>query len=269
MHFPGLILKKARIFIAEDEVVVARDLRELVVELGYEPAGQTALGEEAVTLAGELRPDLVLMDIHLAGEMDGIDAARIIRERWKIPSVFLTAFADHRDIRNLYGPDGQTLNAEASLAQYDRLRQQGLAGSLSPEALEAAPVFASGTINTAGVMFERIAGDRWSWSANYIHSQTFNVPYPLAPLPYFPKHRLGLGASWFAPDRWVIRAQLARRSERFADATGNVRLEPDWDVSLRATWQDTAKRSLFEVYGNNLARSDNTRTLGVRAVWRF
>ena len=78
-----------------------------------------------------------------------------------------------------------------------------------------------------------------------------------------------MGASWFAPDRWVIRAQLARRSERFADATGNVRLEPDWDVSLRATWQDAAKRSLFEVYGNNLARSDNTRTLGVRAVWRF
>lgn len=193
-----------------------------------------------------------------------------VQAEWELDArSFLTAFADHRDIRNLYGPDGQTLNAEASLAQYDRLRQQGLAGSLSPEALEAAPVFASGTINTAGVMFERIAGDRWSWSANYIHSQTFNVPYPLAPLPYFPKHRLGLGASWFAPDRWVIRAQLARRSERFADATGNVRLEPDWDVSLRATWQDTAKRSLFEVYGNNLARSDNTRTLGVRAVWRF
>ena len=181
----------------------------------------------------------------------------------------MTAFVDHREIRNLYGPDGQTLNAEASLAQYDRLRQQGLAGASSPEALEAPPVFASGTIKTAGVIFERIASERWSWSANYIHSQTVNDPYPLAPLPYLPKHRLGFGVNWFAPARWVIRAQAVRRSERFADATGNARLEPDWDVSLRATWQDSAKRSLIELYANNLARDDNTRTVGLRVILRF
>lgn len=199
---------------------------------------------------------------------------RLTRSRaqgeWELDSrSFLTAFADHRKIHNLFGPDGQTLNAEASLAQYDRLRQQGLAFALSPEALEAPPVFAAGTINTAGLVFERIAGERWSWSANYIRSQTNNLPFPLAPLPYFPRHRLGFGASWFAPGRWVVRAQAVRRSERFTDAIATTRLEPDWDVSLRATWQDAAKRSLFEVYGNNLARSDDTRTVGVRAVWRF
>jgi len=182
---------------------------------------------------------------------------------------FLTAFADHRSIHNLYGPDGQTLNAEASLAQYDRLRQQGLAGALSPEALEAPPVFAAGTINTAGLVFESIAGKRWSWSANYIHSQTSNEPYPQAPLPYFPKHRLGFGVNWFAPERWVIRAQTAWRSERFTDATGNLRLAPDWDLSLRATWQDAAKRSLIELYGNNLGRNDDTRIIGARAIWRY
>jgi hypothetical protein len=198
----------------------------------------------------------------------------LIRSRaqgeWELDArSFLTAFADHRNIRNLYGPDGQTLNAEASLAQYDRLRQQGLAGVLSPEALEASPVFAAGRIDTAGVVFERIASDRWSWSANYIHSQTFNIPYPQAPLPYFPKHRLGFGVNWFAPARWVLRAQLTRRSERFADATGTARLAPDWDLSLKATWQDAGKRSLVEFYANNLARDDNTRTLGARAVWRF
>ena len=199
---------------------------------------------------------------------------RLTRSRaqgeWELgSSSFMTAFVDHREIRNLYGPDGQTLNAEASLAQYDRLRQQGLAGASSPEALEAPPVFASGTIKTAGVIFERIASERWSWSANYIHSQTVNDPYPLAPLPYLPKHRLGFGVNWFAPARWVIRAQAVRRSERFADATGNARLEPDWDVSLRATWQDSAKRSLIELYANNLARDDNTRTVGLRVILRF
>ncbi len=189
---------------------------------------------------------------------------------WEIGTrSFLTAFADHREIRNLYGPDGQTLNAEASLAQYERLRQQGLAGALSAEALEAAPVFAAGRINAFGAIFERIAGDRWSWSASYVHHQTFNTPYPLAPLPYFPAHKLGVGATWFAPERWVIRAQIVRRSERFAEATGQGRLAPDWDASLRATWQDAAKRSLMEFYASNLARDDNTRIIGARVILRF
>ena len=193
-----------------------------------------------------------------------------VQGEWELDArSFLSAFADHRNIRNLYGPDGQTLNAEASLAQYERLRQQGLAGAWSPEALEASPVFAAGRIDTAGAVFERIAGDRWSWSASYIQSRTHNIPYPEAPLPYFAKHRLGFGVNWFAPQRWVIRAQGVRRSERFADATGNARLAPDWDLSLKATWQDAGKRSLIELYANNLARDDRTRTVGARAVWRF
>lgn len=189
---------------------------------------------------------------------------------WEIGArSFLTAFADHRDIRNLFGPDGQTLNAEASLAQYERLRQQGLAGASSSEALEGPPVFGAGTVKTAGAVFERIAGDRWSWSASYVHTLTTNTPYPEAPLPYFPRQKIGLGLTWFAPERWVIRGLLVHRSERFAVETGQNRLAPDWDVSLRATWQDPAKRSLVEVYANNLARDDNTRLVGVRLVLRY
>lgn len=86
-------LKKPRILVVEDEVIVARDIRVQLTGLGYEPVGHTRRGEEAVELAGELRPDLVLMDIQLAGAMDGIAAAQAIRVQFSLPVVFLTAFA--------------------------------------------------------------------------------------------------------------------------------------------------------------------------------
>ena len=81
-----------RILIVEDEAIVARDIAQQLAILGYEPVAQTPRGVEALTLAEQLRPDLVLMDIQLAGEMDGITAAQAIRERFAIPIVFLTAF---------------------------------------------------------------------------------------------------------------------------------------------------------------------------------
>lgn len=182
---------------------------------------------------------------------------------------YLMAFADRRDIRNLTGPDGQVLNPVASMAQYDRLRQQGLGNALAPEALEGDPVFASGIVRTHGVMYERLATDRLSVNASLIHASTDNRAYPGVPLPYFSKYALGLGLTWFAPQRWVIQARATRRSQRYADDRGTLVLDPDWDVSLRATWQDPAKRYLLELFARGLARKDDTATLGLRAVWRY
>ena len=90
MHSP---LAKPRILVVEDETIVARDIELQLVELGYEPVGHVTSGEEAIGLVGELHPDLVLMDIQLAGTMDGIAAAQLIREKFALPVVFLTAFA--------------------------------------------------------------------------------------------------------------------------------------------------------------------------------
>jgi CheY-like chemotaxis protein len=84
---------KARILLVEDEAIVARDIQSQLAELRYEVCGRAARGEEAIELSGTHRPDLVLMDIQLAGEMDGVTAAHTIRERFDIPVVFLTAFA--------------------------------------------------------------------------------------------------------------------------------------------------------------------------------
>jgi len=89
---------KARILIVEDEGIIASDLEERLIELGYEVAGISPSGEEAVTRAADLKPDLVLMDIMLKGEMDGVEASGIIRKNMDIPVIFLTSFSDDQTL---------------------------------------------------------------------------------------------------------------------------------------------------------------------------
>ena len=87
-------MPQARILIVEDEALVARDTKESLEEMGYAVLAPVASGEEAVQKAGDNRPDAVLMDIHLRGRMDGIDAAVEICDRFQVPVIFLTAYAD-------------------------------------------------------------------------------------------------------------------------------------------------------------------------------
>lgn len=82
------------LLIVEDEAIVAEDLANKVRQLGYAVAGTTMTGEEAVELVRRLRPSLVLMDIRLAGEMDGIAAAKMIYRECNVPVLFLTAHSD-------------------------------------------------------------------------------------------------------------------------------------------------------------------------------
>ena len=84
----------ARILICEDELLVAKDVALTLRDLGYETAGMVATGEEAIRKAEEVRPDLILMDINLAGEIDGIEAVQQIRAQFDIPVVYLTAYAE-------------------------------------------------------------------------------------------------------------------------------------------------------------------------------
>jgi PAS domain S-box-containing protein len=89
---------KAKILVVEDEAIIARDLLHQLKELGYEPLAHTGYGEEALRLAEQLHPDLALMDMQLAGPMDGISTAKRLREQFSIPVVFLTAFAGEKSI---------------------------------------------------------------------------------------------------------------------------------------------------------------------------
>ncbi len=87
-------MSKTDIFIVEDDGIISADIEFRLKDLGYSVSGTFIYGEEAIEKAEELNPDLVLMDIVLKGEMDGIDAAEIIRSRFGIPVIFLTAHSD-------------------------------------------------------------------------------------------------------------------------------------------------------------------------------
>jgi PAS domain S-box-containing protein len=85
--------EKVRILVVEDEALVAEDLKEMLRGFGNEVCDIADTGEKAIALAGKHQPDIVLMDINLAGAMDGITAGGEIRSRWGIPIIYVTAFA--------------------------------------------------------------------------------------------------------------------------------------------------------------------------------
>ena len=87
-------MRKRSIMIVEDELIVAEDLANWLTSLGYAVGARAASGAEAVQLCEKTRPDLILMDILLPGELDGIQAAEIIRKRFDTPVVYLTASSD-------------------------------------------------------------------------------------------------------------------------------------------------------------------------------
>jgi PAS domain S-box-containing protein len=87
-------MNKKRILLAEDESVVAMDIESDLIRLGYDVSAIVATGEDAIRAAAEMRPDLVLMDITLAGPLNGIEAAVEIRKSRNIPVIFLTAHID-------------------------------------------------------------------------------------------------------------------------------------------------------------------------------
>jgi CheY-like chemotaxis protein len=80
--------------IVEDESISTEDLEEVLKDLGYQVSAEVSSGEEALREAERNRPDLVLMDIRIKGEMDGTEAARLLRDRFDVPVVYLTAHAD-------------------------------------------------------------------------------------------------------------------------------------------------------------------------------
>ncbi|MBN1814579.1 MAG: response regulator [Anaerolineae bacterium] len=131
---------ETQILIVEDDGIIARDIQQTLVRLGYAYPIVVCSGEEAVERAAEIQPDLVLMDIKLKGLMDGVEAAQQIRARFDIPVVYLTAYADDLTLRRakVTAPFGyvlkpfeeEELHSAIEMALYRHETERTLAQSL-------------------------------------------------------------------------------------------------------------------------------------------
>jgi len=90
-----------KILVVEDDEIVSTVIELRLVKLGYAVCGKAATGEDAITLTQDTMPDAILMDISLAGSMDGIEAAKIIKEKFNIPLIFLTAYSDNKILERI------------------------------------------------------------------------------------------------------------------------------------------------------------------------
>src|SRR5659263_723984 len=87
---------KNKIMVVEDESIVAEHIRKSLENMGHSVTSVASSGEKAIKDAKDKTPDLVLMDIVLDGELDGIETAKLIRSLFNIPVVFLTAYSDEK-----------------------------------------------------------------------------------------------------------------------------------------------------------------------------
>lgn len=131
-------MKRARIAVVEDQAIVAEDIQQMLVRLGYDVVGLATTAEEALAIAQEKHPDLFLMDIQIKGPLDGIETAKQLFTQHDIPVTFITAFADQETLERAkatfpYGYivkpfDEQELSTVVKLALYNHLIQKTLNG---------------------------------------------------------------------------------------------------------------------------------------------
>ena len=94
-------MNRAKILIVEDESEVAETLKIMLKKFGYNVVGCEKGAEDAIQKTGELHPDIVLMDIELSGKMDGVQAADIIRKKYHIPVIYITAICDAKTLERV------------------------------------------------------------------------------------------------------------------------------------------------------------------------
>jgi len=101
-------MSKVKILVVEDELIIAEDIRMMLENLGYEVIGTAPGYSEAIGLMNKDLPDVVLIDILLAGEKDGITFAETIREKYNLPFIFITSHSDNATVERakLVHPDG-------------------------------------------------------------------------------------------------------------------------------------------------------------------
>jgi diguanylate cyclase (GGDEF)-like protein/PAS domain S-box-containing protein len=238
----------ANLMLVEDERIVAFDLKRQLQSFGYRVGNIVASGEQAIAQAAAEKPDLVLMDIHLDGRMDGIEAATKIRANHQIPVVFLTAYAeedtlgralDSRPFGYLVKPcEARELHAtiQMALARHD----DEIAVRTSRERLQLA--LDAGSL---GVL-------EWNPSTNRLHGDTH-----LGSL--FGRPSLPLDEAW---DDFIARVDLADRERVRAALDPTLIKEEAVRVEFRTVADDASARHM-EAHAKAFGRDGGKRVVGV------
>ena len=94
-------MPKNKVAVVEDEGIVAMDISKCLTSLGYEVVFVSDSGEKVLDLFDDARPDLILMDVELKGKLNGLETARLLKEKYDVRVVFLTAFEDENTLNRI------------------------------------------------------------------------------------------------------------------------------------------------------------------------
>lgn len=91
-------MKNTKAIVVEDEAIVSKDIQVCLKKLGYQVIGSFSSGEKLLESLPDLNPDVILLDIMLSGQMSGVETSAIIKEKYNIPVIFLTAYTDEKTL---------------------------------------------------------------------------------------------------------------------------------------------------------------------------
>ena len=190
---------------------------------------------------------------------------------WEMTSSrFVSAFVDARTVRNL-GEAGFVLNTAQEVSDINRLRDRGtFQNGNDPERLEGQPVFAEGSLRQVGLVGNAVLGNGFAVNSSYVLSDSRNTSewFKGLPLPYVPRHRVGLGLNWSNEARLTTGATLVWRSEQWTTEYGNA-IPASWDLALRMQWASTDQRWQLESWASQGLNKTVDPTIGIAVLLRY
>ena len=182
----------ARIFVVEDESIVALELQQRIVDIGHSIAGVADNGKEAIEKVLKTKPDLILMDIHLKGDIDGIQTAQHILSKYRVPIVYLTAYSDDETVNRakITSPHGYLvkpiedrelyISIEVSLANFEiekKLRESERKLSITLQSIGDGVIATdvNGNITIMNPTAERMCGWSFEEAKGLPITKVFNI----------------------------------------------------------------------------------------------